>query len=166
MKSFALLLVLLMASPALSQTVSSSSLDPGTATEFQRKARGEEGGDGTVRALKHRLRRELVDLGLSATFHRMPHFGAGVARVLGIAGDPQTEPARFDRPVTCRWEVDPFDLSLTLDLVHRYGVVTSVEVDLDDRRIALGVKGHHHVTYGLSYEDEGNTLQALVTLPF
>ena len=166
MKTFALLLVLLMASPALSQTVSSSSLDPGAAIEIQRKGSVEEGGHGTIRALKHRLRRELVDLGLRATVHRMPHFSAGVARILGIADDAKIDTARVDRPVTCRWEVDPLDLSITLDLVHRYGLVTSVEVDLDDRRIALGVKGHHHVNYGLSYEDEGNTLQALVTLPF
>jgi len=166
MKTFALLLSLLIASPALSQTVNTSSLDPGTSTDLQRSYRGEEEGDGTTRALKRYLRRELIDVGLRGSYRRMRHLGSGVARLMGIGDDHETIAAHSDRRVTCRWEADPFDLSLSLDLIHRRGVTTNVEVDLDDRRIALEVEGRHRVNYGLAYEDERNTLQAMVTVPF
>jgi len=166
MKTLALLLTLLIASPALSQTVKTSSLDPGTSTDFQRSYGGEDEGDGTTRALKRYLRRELIDVGLRGTYRRMHHLGSGVARLLGIDGDPEVPAAHSDRRVTCRWEADPFDLSLGLDLIHRHGFATNVVVDLDDRRIALEVEGRHGVNYGIAYENEGDTLQAMVTLPF
>jgi hypothetical protein len=166
MKTFALLLILLMASPALSQTVHTSSLDPGTSTDFQRSYRGEEEGDGTTRALKRHLRRELVDVGLRGTYRRMRHLGSGVARLLGIDDDPEGNVIRTGRRVACRWEADPFDLSLGLDVVHRHGMTTNIEVDLDDRRVALEVEGRQRINYGIAYEDDRNTVQAMVTLPF
>jgi hypothetical protein len=166
MKTVALLLSLLLASPALSQTVNTSSLDPGTSTDLQRSYRGEEEGDGTTRALKRYLRRELIDVGLRGTYRRMRHLRSGVARLLAIDDNPENPVVHSDRRVTCRWEADPFDLSLSLDLIHRHGVATNVEVDLDDRRIAVEVEGRHRVNYGLAYEDERNTLQAMVTVRF
>jgi len=166
MKTFALLLSLLIASPALSQTVKTSSLDPGTSTDFQRSYGGEEEGDGTTRALKRYLRRELIDVGLRGTYRRMRHLGSGVARVLGIDDDPEAAAVRPGHRVACRWEADPFDVSLTLDVIHRYGLSTNVEVDLDDRRIALEVEGRQRINYGIAYEDDGNIVQAMVTVPF
>lgn len=165
MKTVVLLVSLLFAVPALGQTVHTASLESGDTTNFTRAYRGDEEGDGAMRALRRRLRNELLDVGLRGTYNRLRHLRPGVARVLGIA--PEDDPASHpDQTFTYHVEGDPFDLSLGVDLCHRHGWSTNLQVDLDDRLIALEFEGQSHVNYGLSYDEERDTLQAMVSLHF
>jgi hypothetical protein len=165
MKTVALLISLLITVPAFGQTVHTSSLESGDSTNFTRAYRGDEEGNGALRALRHRLRDELLDVGLRGTYNRLRHLRPGVARAFGIAPDdePSSHPGRA---VTCHVEGDPFDLSLGLDVSHRHGWSTNVELDLDDRLIAVEVEGRSHVNYGLSYDTGRDTLQAMVSVHY
>jgi hypothetical protein len=165
MKTVALLLSLLFAVPALGQTVNTSSLESGNSTNFTRAYRGDEEGDGALRALRRRLRNELLDTGLRGTYARLRHLPPRVARALGMSpeDDSSTHPGR---PIACRVQGDPFDLSLGVDVSHRHGWSTKLEVDLDDRLIAVEFEGRNHVNYGLSYDEGRDAVQALVSLHF
>ena len=165
MKTVALLLSLLFAAPALGQTVHTSSLESGNSTNFTRAYRGDEEGDGALRALRRRLRNELLDAGLRGTYNRLRHLRPGVARALGIPPDDD-QSTHSDRLVTCRVQGDPFDLSFGVDVSHRHGWSTNVEVDLDDRLIAIEFEGRSHVNYGLSYDEGSDAVQAVVSLHF
>jgi hypothetical protein len=165
MKTVALLLSLLFAVPAFGQAVHTSSLEPGTSTDFTRAYRGEEEGNGALRALRRQLRAELLDAGLRGTYNRLLHLPPETARALGInPNDSQsTDP---DGAVACRVTGDPFELTLGVDVSHRHGWSTEVEFDLDDRLISVEFEGQSHVKYGLSYDDGRDALQALVRLRF
>jgi hypothetical protein len=164
MKTVALLLSLLFAVPAFSQTVHTSSLESGSTTHFTRAYRGDEEGHGALRDLRGHLREELLDAGLRGTYNRLRHLRPGVARALGIT--PDDESTHPDRPLTCRIQGDLFDLSFGVDLSHRRGWSTNVEVDLDDRLIAVELEGRSHVSYGLSYDEGRDAVQAVVSLHF
>ncbi len=154
---FLLLVSLLLAAPATAQ-VHTASLSP-IGTVRAGRLRSED--DPAIRALRRALRSDLIDAGLTGAWrhYRLPTSWARLAGVAPVA--PET--AR--RRLSCRLTADLLDLSVGIDLHNHRGWGALVEVDLDDRRVALETAARG-LRYGLSYEERRGAVQALVRLPF
>ncbi|RMF82771.1 MAG: hypothetical protein D6739_08085 [Nitrospirae bacterium] len=151
----AILVLLLAVGPAAAQ-VRTASLPPTTAVA--------PGGSrvhetGVARALARAMKDDLLDTGLVAAcrHYRLP---AVWRRLAGAT----TAPERPARRLACHLAADLLDLAVGLDLRHR-GWGASVEVDLDDRLVAVEAAGRR-LRYGLSYEPDRDAVQALLRLPF
>jgi len=146
---------LLLVGPATAQ-VRTASLPPTAAVQTERPRLG----DGSAaQALRRALRSDLVDAGLLGACHhyRLP---TAWARLAGVA----TSSPATARRLSCHLTADLLDLAVGIDFHHHRGWGALVEVDLDDRRVAVeaAAKRFH---YGVVYE-QGGTVQALLRLPF
>jgi len=145
---------LVLVGPATAQ-VRTASLPPTAAVQTERPRLG----DGSAaQALRRALRSDLVDAGLLGAWrhYRLP---TAWARLAGVA----TSSSVAARRLSCHLTADLLDLSVGIDFHHR-GWGALVEVDLDDRRVAVEAAAKR-LHYGVAYE-QGGTVQALLRLPF
>ncbi len=146
---------LLLAGPAAAQ-VRTASLPPTAAVQSERPRLGDS---SAAEALRRALRSDLVDAGLlgACRYYRLP---TAWARLAGVA----TAPPVAARRLSCHLTADLLDLSVGVDFHCHRGWGALVEVDLDDRRVAVEAAARQ-LRYGVAYDQDG-TVQALVRLPF